>query len=126
MYPLEVCPLSASLPTDPTFTVENMMEMTKEVECELLTLNILQVPTSVSMELDDQYQSEEQRREAAISHFLLTHPCPSWRWLSRRLQQSYDPAAVAAAVEVTRKYVRGEYSGVNNICTGEMVFSSKQ
>ena len=44
------------------------MEMTKEVECELLTLHILQVPTSESVKFDDQYQSEEQRREAAVSH----------------------------------------------------------
>ena len=91
------------------------MEMTKEVECELLTLHILQVPTSESVKFDDQYQSEEQRREAAVSHFLLTHPCPSWKWLTKRLQQSYDSAAAAVAVEVTRKYVKGGCSGVNQV-----------
>ena len=108
MYPLQLCSLTVSLPSDPTFTAENVLEMTREVEYEYLTLFTLPAPKKA--EIDLQYQSTEQCREAAVSHFLLTHPCPSWRWLSRRLQTYSDDsaAAAAAAVEVSRKYVKGE------------------
>ena len=85
--------------------------MTKEVEYFDLTLNVLELPGAKKTDIDLQYQSTEQCREAAVSHVLLTHPCPSWRWLSRRLQEwSHDSAAAAAvaAVEVSRKYVKGE------------------
>ena len=109
MYPLQLCSLTVSLPSDPTFTTENVLEMTREVDYFNLTLNILRVPVAKKFEIDDQFQSTEQCREAAVSHVLLTHPCPSWRWLSRRLQRlSNHSAAAAADVEVSRKYVKGE------------------
>ena len=110
MYPLQLCSLTVSLPSDPTFTTGNVMEMTREVDYDLLTLNILQVSVLNKVVIDSQYQSTEQHREAAVSHVLLTHPCPSWKWLSRRLQMYSDDSAAAAvaAVEVSRKYVKGE------------------
>ena len=110
MYPLQLCSLTVSLPSDPTFTAENVLEMTKEVEYFDLTLNILQLPGAKIVEINHQYQSTEQYREAAVSHFLLTHPCASWKWLSRRLQRwsQLSAAAAAVAVEVSRKYVKGE------------------
>ena len=109
MYPLQLCSLTVSLPSDPTFTIENVLEMTREVDYDLLTLFTLQFPAPKMDEINRQYQSTEQCREAAVSHFLLTHPCASWRWLSRTLQScSYDSAAAAVAMEVRRKYVRGE------------------
>ena len=108
MYPLQLCSLTVSLPSDPTFTTENVLEMTREVKYDL-TLFILQFTAPKMDEINRQYQSTEQRREAAVSHVLLTHPCASWKWLSRRLQShSFDSAAAAAAVEVSRKYVKGE------------------
>ena len=108
MYPLQLCSLTVSLPSDPTFTAENVLEMMR-MEYGLLARSILQVPVAKRVEIDLQYQSTDQRREAAVSHFLLTHPCASWRWLSRRLQVYSDDSAVAAvAVEVSRKYVKGE------------------
>ena len=56
-------------------------------------------------EIRDQYQSDEQRREAMIAHTLSTHPCMSWKQIARRLQQyGYSEAAA----EVTRKYVKGQ------------------
>ena len=109
MYPLQLCSLTVSLPSDPTFTAENVLEMTREVDYDLLTLNILELPVAKKTDIDRQYQSTEQCKEAAVSHFLLTHPCASWTWLSRRLQgYSHHSAAAAAAVEVSRKYVKGE------------------
>lgn len=110
MYPLQLCSLTVSLPSDPTFTAENVLEMTKKVKYDLLTFSILELPGAKKTDIDRQYQSTEQRREAAVSHVLLTHPCPSWKWLSRRLQMYSDDSAAAAvaAVEVSRKYVKGE------------------
>ena len=111
MYPLQLCSLTVSLPSDSTFTAGNVMEMMKEMEYCDLTLNILRVPVAKKTEMNLQYQSIEQCREAAVSHVLLTHPCASWRWVSRRLQEYSDDSAAASAavaVEVSRKYVKGE------------------
>ena len=113
MYPLQLCSLTVSLPSDPTFTAENVLEMTREVDAELLAF-ILHLPGSKKEEIANQYPSREQCREATVAHVLLTHPCPSWRGLSRRLQEfghefsEHSAAVVAAAVEVSRKYVKGE------------------
>ena len=106
MYPLQLCTRTLSLPSDPTFTAENVMEMTRDVGYNLLALTIFQVPIPKKLYIDHHYQSEKQCREAAVSHFLLTHPCPSWRRLSQRLKQYSGNSAVAVAV--TKKYVKGE------------------
>ena len=64
---------------------------------------VLDVPRRHS-EIDSQYQSDEQRSEALVTHVVLTHPCLTWKRLSTNLQLYGDSEAAA---EVTRKYVKG-------------------
>ena len=66
--------------------------------------NVLDVSGDKWSEIYDQYQSDEQRREALVAHVVLTHPCLTWKRLSTNLQW-YGHSEAAA--EVTRKYVKG-------------------
>ena len=70
-----------------------------------------------------QYQSDDQRSEALISHTISTHPCLSWNLLASRLQRyGYSEAAA----EVTRKYVKGQLTRLHviaNIHTCDIVNS---
>ena len=53
-----------------------------------------------------QYQSDDQHKEATISHALHTHPCLSWKRLADNLQiRGYS----GKAEEVMKKYVKGQH-----------------
>ena len=93
------------LSSDPTLTTHNMMEMVKGVPCDYLC-GVLSASFNKWSEINTQYQSDEQRSEALISHTISTHPCLSWNLLASRLQQRFGYSEAAA--EVTRKYVKGE------------------
>ena len=94
-----MCP-PLPLSSDPTLTTDNVTEVVKGVHYSILHF-YLEVSDEKKHEIDDQYQSEEQRREALVAHAIHTHPCFSWKRLSAQL--SHD-----AAAEVTRKYVKGQ------------------
>ena len=91
--------------SDPTLTTNNVTEVVKGVRYVGLDY-VLEISNRKSREIDNQYQSEEQRKEALVAHAIHTHPCFSWKRLSARLQQ-YSGHHDAAA-EVTRKYVKGQ------------------
>ena len=92
------------LSSDPTLTTENVTEVIKGVDYYSLDV-VLEVSDVKRREIDHQYQSEEQRREALVAHAIHTHPCFSWKRLSAGLQRyRYHDAAA----EVTRKYVKGQ------------------
>ena len=90
------------LSSDPTLTTHNVTEMVKGVIYTLLD-KVLGVSPHKLYEIYNQYQSDEQRREALVAHVVLTHPCLTWKRLSTKLQR-WDSEAAA---EVTRKYVKG-------------------
>ena len=90
------------LSSDPTLTTHNVTEMVKGVSYGLL-LNVLDVSLEKWNEINDQYQSDEQRSEVLVAHVVLTHPCLTWKRLSTNLQRWNSEAAA----EVTRKYVKG-------------------
>ena len=92
------------LSSDLTLTTHNVMEMTKGVHHSMLQY-VLSASYHKSSEIQSQYQSNEQRREALISYTISTHPCMSWNLLASGLQQFQHSEAAA---EVTRKYVKGE------------------
>ena len=76
---------------------------------------VLCVSDDKRSEIEGQYQSDEQRCEAMIAHALSTHPCVSWKQIARGLQQwGYRKAAV----EVTRKYVKGQLRTIRHINAG--------
>ena len=93
------------LSSDPTLTTHNVMEMVNGVPYDYLHL-VLSATFSKSSVINTQYQSDDQRSEALISHTISTHPCLSWNILASVLQQwGYSEAAA----EVTRKYVKGKF-----------------
>ena len=92
------------LSSDPTLTTDNVTEVVKGVDNYNLDV-VLELSYEKKREIDSQYQSEEQRREALVAHAIHTHPCFSWKRLSARLQLS---GSHDAAAEVTRKYVKGQ------------------
>ena len=92
------------LSSDPTLTTHNVMEMVKGVPYDYLHL-VLSASFNKWYEIKTQYQSDEQRSEALISHVISTHPCLSWNLLASGLQRyGYSEAAAG----VTGKYVKGE------------------
>ena len=104
------------LSSDPTLTTHNVVEMTKAVEYYML-LHLLNLSYDKSSGIEDQYQSEEQQCEALIAHALSTHPCMSWKLITRGLQQEgYNEAAA----EVTRKYVKGQLRKHTNMNQNHM------
>ena len=90
--------------SDPTLTTHNVMEMVKGVSYDDLC-GVLCVSVYKWSEILTQYQSDEQRSEALISHTVSTHPCLSWNLLASGL---LGLGHSEAAAEVTRKYVKGE------------------
>ena len=92
------------LSSDPTLTTHNVMEMMKGVPYDNLD-GVLSASVDKWLEINIQYQSDEQRSEALISHTISTHPCLSWNLLASGLQRWEHSEAAA---EVTRKYVKGE------------------
>ena len=108
------------LSSDPTLTTHNVVEMTKGVEYGYLDW-VLNVSHDKWSEIRGQYQSDEQRCEALIAHALSTHPCMSWKLIARRLQELGEREA---AVEVTRKYVKGQLRTTRHINVGPCTVSS--
>ena len=93
------------LSSDPTLTTHNVMEMMKGVSYGMLR-RVLTASFYKRSEILTQYQSDDQRSEALISHTISTHPCLSWNLLASGLQRcGYSEAAA----EVTRKYVKGKF-----------------
>ena len=90
------------LSSDPTLTTHNVTEMVKGVSYSFLHL-VLNVSFNKFIDIQLQYQSNEQRSEALVAHVVLTHPCLTWKRLSTKLQH----CDCEAAAEVTRKYVKG-------------------
>ena len=99
-----MCP-PLPLSSDPTLTTDNVTEVVKGVPYSILHF-VLEVSNGKRREIDHQYQSEEQRREAQVAHAIHTHPCFSWKRLSALLQQYVG--CHDAAAEVIRKYVKGQ------------------
>ena len=64
----------------------------------------LNIPYSKQQEIRDHYPTEDQRRAAAIEHWLSTHPVPSWKLVARALQEIGEHKL---ADVVTAKYVTG-------------------
>ena len=101
------------LSSDPTLTTHNVMEMMKGAPYYMFQY-VLSVSFDKWNEILIQYQSDDQRSEALISHAISTHPCLSWNRLASELQQ-YGRSEAAA--EVTRKYVKGESIKLHGRCT---------
>ena len=92
----DVC-VSISL-TDSSLTHSNLAAVMETVEVERLE-DCLRVPSSVKVELRQQCDNDEERRNELISWWLLSSPyaLDSWKWLSGQLLCWEEESALAAA-----------------------------
>ena len=94
-----------SLPADPTLTTENLIEVVRGVEDRWEDLGReLGVRYSWRWEIRRLYQSDHQRMEAIINHYVRHCPTRSWKRVASALE---DMELRRLAKVVTTKYVRG-------------------
>lgn len=94
-------------PSDPTLTTKNLLEETRDVEVEdWYHLGwYLHASDSELNEIRRHYQNDSQCKVATLSHWVRTHPAPSWKMVATALNvMNYN----RLAEEVTDKYIRGE------------------
>ena len=92
-------------PADPTITTENLMEVVRGVESRWKDLsNKLFVRRSERQNIQRLYQSDHQKMEAIIKHYVRYYPSRSWKDVSSTLERMNLPQL---AEVVNTKYVRG-------------------
>ena len=96
---------------DPTLTAENLMEVVRGVKdrWEDLGRKLCDrwgVPPSEVQKIQRHYQSDRQRLEAIIDHYMRYYPLRSWKDVSSALERMKLPQL---AEVVTTKYVRGMF-----------------
>ena len=96
-------------PADPTLTTENLMEVVRGIEGRWMDLGQnLVVRASEMQKIPHLYQSDHQKMEAIIKHYVRYHPFCSWKVVSRALERMELPQLVEV---VNTKYVRGMWQG---------------
>ena len=103
-------------PADPTLTTENLMEVVRGIEgrwedlgSNLCSGRILRgVRRSETEKIRHLYQSDHQKMEAIIKHYVKHYPSRSWKGVSSALERMELPQL---AEVVTTKYVRGMWQG---------------
>ena len=94
-----------SPPADPTLTTENLMEVVRGVESRWEDLGIyLAVRYPERQKIQRLYQSDHQKMEAIIKHYVRYYPSRSWKDVSSTLERMELPQL---AEVVNTKYVRG-------------------
>ena len=101
-------------PADPTLTTENLMEVVRGLEHRWKELDdALPFPHSVRKseehKIERLYQSDHQRMEALINHYVRHQPFRSWKGVASALEGMQLPQL---AEVVTTKYVRGMWQGL--------------
>ena len=92
-------------PADPTLTTENLMEVVRGVEGHWEDLSDeLLVRHSERQNIQRLYQSNHQKMEAIIKHYVRHYPTSSWSEVADALE---DMNLLQLAKVVTTKYVRG-------------------
>ena len=97
--------LLSPYPADPTLTTENLMEVVRGVESRWKDLSSkLPVRYSEKQKIRRLYQSDHQKMEALVKHYVRYYPFHSWKDVSSALEEMQLPQLAEA---VTTKYVRG-------------------
>ena len=95
---------------DPTLTTENLMEVVSGVENRWEDLgNKLFVRDPEKQKIRALYQSDHQRMEALVNHYVRHKPTRSWKRVASALEVMQLPQL---AEVVTTKYVRGMWQGL--------------
>ena len=101
--------LLSSHSADPTLTTENLMEVMRGVEGRWEELGKkIRVRYSEMQKIPHLYQSDHQKMEAIIKHYVRYHPSRSWKQVADALEEMELPQL---AEVVTTKYVRGMCQG---------------
>ena len=96
-------------PADPTLTTENLMEVVKKVESRWKDLSDkLGVRSSEDQKIQRLYQSDHQKMEALVNHYVRHYPTSSWSEVASALESM---KLHQLAKVVTTKYVRGMWLG---------------
>ena len=97
--------LLSPYPANPTLTTENLIEVVRGVEDHWEDLGReLRVRYSWRWEIRRLYQSDKQRMEALINHYVRHHPTRSWKRVASALE---DMELRRLTKVVTTKYIRG-------------------
>ena len=107
----DVCVL---FPQEPTLTVSNLYDALEEVK-ELDQIGDgLKIPASKQQDINSQYSSDNQRKQAIIEEFINNHPAPSWRLVAEFLYKTdtgdsrYEFGKYLGALQtIKRKYLKG-------------------
>ena len=94
-------------PPDPTLTSDNLLTVMKDVQDWDQLGKWLSIPASKRvLEISQHHPTDSQRKVTLLTHWLHTHPAPSWKRVATalRLMDKYSLAEV-----VTTKYVRGMF-----------------
>ena len=103
-------------PADPTLTTENLMEVVRGVESRWKDLGKKLCSRLISRgvrhsemeKIRHLYQSDHQKMEAIIKHYVRYYPFRSWKDVSSALERMNLPQLAEA---INTKYVRGMWQG---------------
>ena len=101
-------------PPDPTLTSENLMTVLEEVHDWHMLGFRLDIPDSKLREIREHYPPDNQCKVSMVTHWLHTHPAPSWKRVAGALQ---DMGKDSLAEMVATKYIRGNLSDISLRCT---------
>ena len=94
-------------PSDTALTVDNVVRKLKDITWDILcgtteffSSGVLLLPPSQRHKIENEYATENQRRNAAVHFWLFSDPYASWRRLIRQL----DFHGQRAVVECIRDY----------------------
>ena len=103
------------LPAEPTLTVSNLYDALEEVKELNLIGYYLDIPKSKQKDINSQYSSDNQRKQAIIEEFVNNHPAPSWRLVAEFLYKigtghyGVEYGKYLGALQtIKRKYLKGK------------------
>ena len=86
-------------PTATALTVDNVVRQLRDITWDTLC-DVLILPRSQRYKIENEYATENQRRNAAVHFWLFSDPCASWR----RIIRQYNVYGQHAVVERIRDY----------------------
>ena len=111
-----VIPLSLFLsPSDTALTVDNVVRELKDVTWKKLCC-VLLLPLSQQLKIENEYATENQRRNAAVHFWLFSDPYASWRKLIRQLDRLRQHALAERLHDYAEKLTGMLISCMNMAC----------
>ena len=96
-------PSACVSPSDPTFTVENVMEVMGELRNRELVWGLLYVQQSKQTELRQQSSTVRERTRAESQYWINSSPDATWKELTKSLYHSREERAAVMAKQYLPK-----------------------